>query len=96
MSPTELENTLLFHDAVADAGVVGISDKEAGEVPYAWVQLKQGAELTEKQLQEWLAGERIVFIQLITYNFMKSIILNTFTELFQWDLSSHHNVCSVA
>ena len=57
MLPSELEILLLEHEAVVDAVVVGIPDQEAGELPYAWVVLKPGASVTEKQLQDWMAGE---------------------------------------
>ena len=58
MAPAELENLLLSHVAIADCGVIGLPDEEAGELPYAWVVLKAGGSLTEKELQEWVAGRR--------------------------------------
>ena len=61
VAPAELENLLLTHESVADSGVVGIPDFEAGELPYAWVVLKpgllQGTSLTEQELQDWVAGK---------------------------------------
>ncbi|MGE0484241.1 MAG: AMP-binding protein [Gammaproteobacteria bacterium] len=41
IAPAELEAVLLAHPAVADAGVVGLPDDEAGEVPKAFV-VKRG------------------------------------------------------
>jgi acyl-CoA synthetase (AMP-forming)/AMP-acid ligase II len=39
--PAELEALLLSHPAVADAAVVGVPDREAGEIPKAFVVLKE-------------------------------------------------------
>lgn len=40
VAPAELEGQLLGHPEVADAGVIGIPDDYAGEVPFAFVVLK--------------------------------------------------------
>ena len=55
--PAELEALLLTHPAVGDAAVIGIPDDEAGEIPAAYVVLKQGAEATEAEIQEFVAGK---------------------------------------
>eukprot|EP00026_Physarum_polycephalum_P005760 Phypoly_transcript_05798.p1 GENE.Phypoly_transcript_05798~~Phypoly_transcript_05798.p1 ORF type:complete len:525 (+),score=53.95 Phypoly_transcript_05798:140-1714(+) len=51
--PAELEALLLSHPEVADAAVVGKPDLEAGELPAAFVVLKQDSKLTSKELVEW-------------------------------------------
>lgn len=43
VAPAELEGHLLDHEAVADAGVVGIPDDFAGELPAAFIQLQSEA-----------------------------------------------------
>ncbi|WP_226528400.1 o-succinylbenzoate--CoA ligase [Metabacillus niabensis] len=35
--PAEIENVLLSHQAVTDAGVIGIDDEKWGQVPYAFI-----------------------------------------------------------
>jgi acyl-CoA synthetase (AMP-forming)/AMP-acid ligase II len=45
--PAELEAVLLSHPAVADAGVIGVADPEAGEIPKGFVVLKQEADPEE-------------------------------------------------
>ncbi|XP_041350778.1 4-coumarate--CoA ligase 5-like [Gigantopelta aegis] len=45
--PAELENLLLTHPAVQDCAVIGIPDVEAGELPRAYVVLKEDTKLHE-------------------------------------------------
>ena len=40
--PAELEALLLTHPQIADAAVIGLPDDEAGEIPAAYIVLKQG------------------------------------------------------
>lgn len=44
IGPVEIEEALSAHDAVADAGVIGVRDEERGEVPKAFVTLAPGYE----------------------------------------------------
>jgi long-chain acyl-CoA synthetase len=47
--PTEVENVLIRHPAIADVAVFGVPDERKGEVPVAAVVLKQGATLAEDE-----------------------------------------------
>ncbi len=49
IGPFEVESTLMEHEAVAEAGVIGIPDPVAGEVVKAFVELKPG----------WAASEQL-------------------------------------
>jgi len=55
--PAELEAVLLSHPDVADAGVVGIPDPSAGELPVAWVVRRESATVTEHQLRQFVDGQ---------------------------------------
>jgi len=44
IGPEEVENCLLNHPAVAEVGVIGITDPERGEVPKAYIELAPGYE----------------------------------------------------
>lgn len=54
MSPGEIEDVLLEHEAVADVAVVGIPDEQWGEGVAAAVVLKQGAKADVEELQAWV------------------------------------------
>ncbi|CAK1593354.1 unnamed protein product [Parnassius mnemosyne] len=53
--PAEIEAVLLQHKGVRDVGVVGLSHDLAGEVPLAFVVPQTGVELSEKELQTFVA-----------------------------------------
>jgi acetyl-CoA synthetase len=57
VSPEELEEKLATHEAVADAGVIGVPDDTRGNVPKAFVVLVDGSEASEElkeELQEYI------------------------------------------
>jgi long-chain acyl-CoA synthetase len=51
--PRELEEVIITHPAVSLCAVVGVPDERLGEEVKAFVVLKQGAEMTERDLIEW-------------------------------------------
>jgi len=54
VAPAEVEEVLSTHPAVALAQIVGVPDARLGEVPAAFVQLREGAAVTEAELLAWL------------------------------------------
>lgn len=48
--PREIEERLFEHPAVASVQVVGVPDRRLGEEVLAWVMLKNGHQVTEKEL----------------------------------------------
>lgn len=52
ISPSEIEDELASHDAVADVSVIGIPDDERGEVPKAFVVLRDGSDPSERLIDE--------------------------------------------
>ncbi|GFE51625.1 acyl-CoA synthetase [Roseobacter cerasinus] len=50
IDPAEIEEALLHHEAVAFAGAIGQPDAHSGEVPCAFVELVEGASVTEDEL----------------------------------------------
>ncbi len=51
--PQEVENVLLQHPDVMDAGVAGMPDELHGETIKAWLVLKPGVTLPEKEIRAW-------------------------------------------
>ncbi len=54
VAPNELEALLLEHPEVKDCAVTGIPDKEAGEIPKAFVVLKPGSTTDGEALMDFL------------------------------------------
>ncbi len=54
MSPGEIEDTLMEHEAVFDAAIVGVPDKEWGEAVVGVVVLEPRAAVTTEALQHWV------------------------------------------
>lgn len=61
--PREIEEALLNHPAVTEAAVIGQRDEIRGELPAAFVILKEGAKTTEAELRDFcrqhLAGYKV-------------------------------------
>jgi acyl-CoA synthetase (AMP-forming)/AMP-acid ligase II len=54
LSPGEIEDVLVKHDAVAEAAVVGLPNEEWGEVPVAAIVLAPGGEASADALKDWV------------------------------------------
>ena len=50
MAPAELETIIFTHPGIQNVCVVGIPDEQAGEVPMAFIILKEGATITQQQI----------------------------------------------
>jgi len=53
IDPAEIEEALAGHEAVAFAGAIGQPDSFAGELPCVYVELVDGAEVSEAELMEF-------------------------------------------
>lgn len=86
--PADVEKVLLTHPDIMDAGVVGVPDEAAGELPMALVVKKRNSKLTEKDVMDYVAGiyvstssrwfpERLIDNFLL--NFRKNVLCQTTT-----------------
>jgi len=53
--PAELEGLLMSHPKIRDAGVIGIPNEIAGELPFAFVVKEEGSNLTEQEVKDFVA-----------------------------------------
>jgi 4-coumarate--CoA ligase len=59
-----LEALLLNHELVEDAAVIGIPDEYSGELPKAFIVLKQGAPGSKKlaeEIQKWVEERKVKY-----------------------------------
>lgn len=77
VAPAELEALLLQHKEVADAGVIGLPNEEAGELPMAFVVPQPGSKVTEKDLVEFVASRvtSTILAFYLMYHLVKHMLL---------------------
>ena len=88
IAPAELEAVLLEHPAVREAAVIGWPDAEAGEVPRAYVALREGqtvsdADLmtfTNERMANYKAIRQVVFVEAIPKTPSGKILRRQFKE----------------
>ncbi|XP_066138247.1 luciferin 4-monooxygenase-like [Euwallacea fornicatus] len=89
VAPAELEAILINHPKISDAGVVGLPDRNAGELPLAFV-VKKNDELTEKEVQEYIQGlvsphkrlrGGVIFVESIPKNLSGKILRRQLREI---------------
>ena len=71
--PAELEPILVTHPDVADAAVIGVADDEAGELPKAFIALKEGGTATAEDIQQFVADQVAHYKQIRLVSFVEEI-----------------------
>jgi 4-coumarate--CoA ligase len=71
--PAELEALLLTHADVADAAVIGVPDDEAGEIPAAYVVLREGRETSADEIKAFVAERVAHYKQVRSLTFVDAI-----------------------
>ncbi|RZC40667.1 AMP-binding domain containing protein [Asbolus verrucosus] len=71
VSPAELENLLIQHPAVKDAGVIGIPKEGVGEVPLAFIVKQPNTNVTEDEIVHYI--EENISVQKRLYGGVKFI-----------------------
>ena len=72
VAPAELEATLVSHEKITDAAVIGQPDPEAGELPIAFV-VAADPELNEDDIKEFISERLANYKQLHKVSFVETI-----------------------
>jgi acyl-CoA synthetase (AMP-forming)/AMP-acid ligase II len=73
VAPAELEALLLTHPSIADVAVIPSRDEEAGEVPKAFVVLKDGHALAEAEVLSFVASQVAPYKKVRRVEFVEQI-----------------------
>ncbi|CAI0418735.1 unnamed protein product, partial [Linum tenue] len=57
IAPADLEAVLITHPDILDAAVTGAADKDAGEIPVAFVVRRRGSNLNEEDVIKHVAAQ---------------------------------------
>lgn len=89
--PAELEAVLRTHPDIADAAVIGVPDARCGEVPRAFVVLKDKHSATEENIQNYMKGKVSEFKELKGgVRFINQIPRNATGKILRISLKDHN------
>ncbi|KAL2499893.1 4-coumarate--CoA ligase-like 1 [Abeliophyllum distichum] len=77
VAPAELEAILLSHHSVEDAAVVGLPNKEAGEIPAACVVISSKAKESEEDIMNYVASNVATYKRIRILQFVDIIPKST-------------------
>ncbi|MBW1783497.1 MAG: AMP-binding protein, partial [Deltaproteobacteria bacterium] len=75
IAPRMLEEILYTHRAVYMCAAIGKKDADVGEIPVAFVQLKEGVEVTPEELMQFVNGQVAPYKKLREIRFIEKIPL---------------------
>ncbi|KAJ7966941.1 4-coumarate-CoA ligase [Quillaja saponaria] len=84
--PAELESLLLTHPAISDAAVIPFPDKEVGQFPMAYVVRKDGRDLSDKAVMDFVAKQVAPYKRIRRVAFVASIPKNPSGKILRKDL----------
>ncbi|MEB3282793.1 MAG: long-chain fatty acid--CoA ligase [Lyngbya sp.] len=74
--PSEVENVIYQHSAVAEVAVFGVDDELKGEVVHAHIVLKKGGELTEDEIEDFCSEKMATYKMPKVFKFVENIPKN--------------------
>ncbi|WP_181444612.1 o-succinylbenzoate--CoA ligase [Bacillus sp. 03113] len=88
--PAEVEGVLVSYPTIKDAGVIGIKDDHWGEIPFAFLVVKNGTLISEEditqyclqKLAKYKVPKKYLFIEEIPRNASKKIIRRQLRDLY--------------
>ncbi|KAE9620946.1 putative AMP-dependent synthetase/ligase, AMP-binding enzyme domain-containing protein [Lupinus albus] len=84
--PAELEALLLTHPAISDAAVIPYPDREAGQIPFAYVVRKDGSSLSENEIMDFVAKQVAPYKRIRRVAFTSSVPKNPSGKILRKDL----------
>jgi fatty-acyl-CoA synthase len=84
--PKEIEDFIYTHPKVRDVQVIGVPDKQYGEEIMACVILKEGQEMTEDELKEYICSHMAKHKTPKYVNFMTSFPMNAAGKILKYKM----------
>jgi len=88
IAPAELEAVLLEHPAVREAAVIGWPDERAGEIPRAFVALREGASISDEELMALANGKLANYKAIRRVDFVAAIPKTASGKILRRELKS--------
>jgi long-chain acyl-CoA synthetase len=89
--PREVEDAIMEHPAVIEAGVAGIMNPEFGETIKAWVVIRPGFSITAEEVIAWCKSKQAGYKAPRVVEFVTSLPRNSMGKLLRRELHQLHS-----
>ena len=94
--PREVEEVILAHPAVADAGVAGVMDPIYGETVRAWVVSRKGQQVDGNQIINWVRERLAVYKAPRQVVFVEALPRSSLGKLLRRELRRWHEISNIS
>ncbi|HTX80158.1 MAG TPA: long-chain fatty acid--CoA ligase [Longilinea sp.] len=88
--PREIEDVLMTHPKVLEAGVAGIPDELHGEAAKAWIVLKAGMTATSEEMKAWCTQRLVKYKVPVQIEFLSALPRTSVGKLLRRELVRMH------